>query len=695
MAAPYNLSFNPVWDFVNLTGQQVDDTYYLFTLSNIFPYAYSPVYMSQSGGYWSDPIQLLSNGTLPTNVYWDPDVVYRLELRQGNMQSDPLIYLIENYIPIDSGTGPGPTPSPGNNSTDNLITNPQFIDVPFVSPFTINTAGTTQIAPGWQITTTGSGTLTVSQVNISGINAISPNGTNESYYLSIANNSFSTVTLQQVFNMNGALWTGQAAALSFSVNPNAPVTIDSYLTYSGNVQQSVSFINQLINSTGWQSLTAAVSIDPSVNTNVGVAAYTTLNIMWSGNLTVNITSIQLLGQKEADDSVSYGQIPIERQIDHEFHYYQPQLNFKPIPSLLTGWDFPLNPAQLGTSQTITTTPAYIWDQTIAASFSGTLAVTRNTNTGALQLVTSSANQACYLMQYLSGPQAFETVLSNLAVNLNVYATNASNVTASVYLCYSPTGVIPPLGTSIGAINADGTFTLTPSNGWSFVPQLYTSNGVSLSGLLANTNISNDLRFKGWNGSANIGTSTGNPAFAIIVTFLAPTNATVVEALSISCVAGTIPTRPAPQTADEVLRECQYYYEKSYGQEVLPGATGAPAQANQIVAPMGYSATSGPNYGIMNNAFGCSFNTIKRTVPTLTVYSIAGTSANTSFYYYFNGALTGPVNAPLSTYWTVSTSGTKAFSFACSRSTLYLQTGLGAVSSYIAYNYVADARLGIV
>lgn len=692
MAAPYNLSFNPVWDFVNLTGQQVDHTYYLFTLSNIFPYAYSPVYMSQSGGYWSDPIQLLSNGTLPTNVYWDPDVVYRLELRQGNMQSDPLIYLIENYIPIDSGTGPGPTPATGNNSTDNVITNPQFVDVPFVSPFTITTSGTTQIAPGWQITTTGSGTLTVSQVNINGVNAISPKGTNESYYLSIANNNFATVTLQQVFNMNGALWTGQAAALSLSVNPTAPVTIDAYLSYSGNVQQSTSFFNQLIDSTGWQSFTQAISIDPSVNTNVGAAAYTTLNIMWSGNLTVNITSIQLLGQAVADSTVSYGQIPIERQIDHEFHYYQPGLNFKPIPSLLTGWDFVMNPAQFGANQTITTVPAYIWDQTICASALNNFNVTKPSQTGAFNAVSTVANDGFYMLQYLSTPSAWETELGLLSSNVFAYCNTHPGATGSVHL-YSgnPSSVIPPLsGGTIGIISivsGKATFTLTAAN-WTEIPQLIPgSNVFSLPFLQLIDNPLNN-----WDSFVpNVGVSN----FAIVVVFNVPSAGTSVVVNSISCVQGSVATRPAPQTADEVLRECQYYYEKSYGQEVLAGATGAPAQANQIVAPMGYSVTSGPNYGIMNNAFGCSFNTIKRTVPTLTVYSIAGTSANTSFYYYFNGALTGPVDAALSIYWAVSTSGTKAFSFACSRSTLYLQTGLGAVSSYIAYNYVADARLGIV
>ena len=98
MAVQFNLSFNPVWSMVDLNGLQLDDTYYMFTLSNTVPYNNQAVYTTQDNTTpWSNPIQFLANGTLPVNIYWDDSLVYIIEIRQGNTQADPLIYLVENF----------------------------------------------------------------------------------------------------------------------------------------------------------------------------------------------------------------------------------------------------------------------------------------------------------------------------------------------------------------------------------------------------------------------------------------------------------------------------------------------------------------------------------------------------------------------------------------------------------------------
>src|SRR5579871_1940839 len=121
---PYIRGSNPIWSLVDLTGHQFDDTFYMFVLQNTLPYLDAPTWQDPNGSvFWSNPIQFLANGTLPTNIYLDSDTVYRLEFRQGDSQSDPLIYLIENYVP---GSGGGVTPTDEATTTDNQITNPQF-----------------------------------------------------------------------------------------------------------------------------------------------------------------------------------------------------------------------------------------------------------------------------------------------------------------------------------------------------------------------------------------------------------------------------------------------------------------------------------------------------------------------------------------------------------------------------------------
>ena len=102
----------------------------MFVLDNEIPYAPLPIWQDPYGNVaWTNPIQFLANGTLPNNIYYNPDTVYGLRIReQGNTQQDPLIYLVENYVPGSSGNTPVDEVS---FSTDNQISNPQFALINF------------------------------------------------------------------------------------------------------------------------------------------------------------------------------------------------------------------------------------------------------------------------------------------------------------------------------------------------------------------------------------------------------------------------------------------------------------------------------------------------------------------------------------------------------------------------------------
>jgi hypothetical protein len=685
MAAPYNRSFNPVWDFVDLTGQQVDDTYYLFTLYNTIPYLYAPVYMNQSGTPWSNPIQLLANGTLPVNVYWDPEITYRLELRQGPNQSDPLIYLIENYQPIDSGTGPLP-PSPGNNSTDNLLTNPQFADIQFNAPFLISTENVTPIAPGWEIVTTGIGSLTISQQALPGSTNLPGN---PSYYLSIRNNDFITVSLRQTFQRNGALWTGEYAAISFLVNPTSPTEIKAYLSYSDTVQRTSNIIDNIF-PVGWSPITGVSGlIDESTNTFTGNAAFTTLNIDWSGNTTVNITNLQLIGQDVADDTITYAQVPIERQIDHEFHYYFPQLAYKPIPSYLVAWDFPLNPCQaLGpTGVTSSASSYYVADQTILfQTVASNFTMTKNTRGLSF---TSAAPSTFALIQYLDGTTPVELLQQRMSALLQGFV-NTGAITATVNLVWTQNSSLPDLNTGASVVtsvtSSSGVPVTAYASGWNPVLRKLGAAQCQL------TPTSSINTFTGFDSTA-VSNITNAKFFAFVISFDTAAASQVITVSRASLNGGDIATLPAPQTPDEVLRECQYYYEQSYGLGITHGAH----TENMLMATQGIYG-SGTTVSLITKSWGIQYLTVKRTTPALLLYNEAGTSGNVTGHIQSAGI--GINNGSLSAAnWTVTNAGQKSVVLVNVNGSISLlqaaSVGTIAIDGYITYHYTADARLGLV
>ncbi len=73
--------YNPIWALFNLQGRIFDDTYYMFVLENFIPYIPVTVYHDVDLTVpWTQPIQFLSNGTLPVDIFFVPGVD-RLEFR--------------------------------------------------------------------------------------------------------------------------------------------------------------------------------------------------------------------------------------------------------------------------------------------------------------------------------------------------------------------------------------------------------------------------------------------------------------------------------------------------------------------------------------------------------------------------------------------------------------------------------------
>ena len=692
-----SLSFNPIWSFVDLNGNQLDDTYYLFTLANEFPYIYSPIFQDTNEPNptpWSDPIQFLANGTLPYNLYWDTDVVYRLEIRQGNMQSDPLIYLVENYIP-----GSNSSPIPGtSNSTENQISNPQFAFVNFngtPNPTFTSTGDTIEFAPDWKIVTTGSsGSVTITQLAFEGVDGID---SNPSHGISIVSSGWTSIALRQRFNHNGALWAGEAVAVSLVASASNPVDFAATIIYSDGTRNDI-IENQF--TIGYQTFANAIDIPASSNIDAPDVAYTDFEISWSGSLTVNLTSIQLVGQDDADPLFAYQQVTIERHLDNEFHYYKPLLDFKPIPSYLVGWDFPLNPAQFGSTALGAigaNKSAYVWDQTIVFQSTDSAITPSRSAAGNLVLTVGGTASKTAIIQYAAGNEAKALLLNNLSVNTYLKASAATPITISLWYTANASLPVVTAGTNnslVTGLDANGYPTVIA--GWVEVARITTQKAQFTSA----TSLDSDTAtngFSGWQALANSVASTAT-FFAIVVGTGSIAAAGTIEFGSVSLVPGDIPTIPAPQTPDEVLRETSYYFETSYSPA---NSIGAATEDNALLIKQ-LALGNGTDVSVYPDFFSFQYRVPKYSSScTVTLYSTAGTINKVSAIALSTTTSSGQVDATVATFWKTIDTNNKSSWYKPTGPIVNTQlTNSGGASQLlprgaIEFHYVVDSRLGIV
>jgi microcystin-dependent protein len=317
---------NPIWYNVDLDSNSFDDNYYIWFLQNTIPYLPSnEVFLDVDGVTHAPcPIRYLGNGTLPPDIFFSEGQVYRLEFRHnisGNppSQSDPLIYLVENWVP--NGASSGPIPGNALGMTDNQITNPQFYLKNFDTSLVLNTAGTYAVAPGWSITLTGSGTCTITQITLTDGESTK---TNASYALRVALAGWSSAYLSQRFQANGVLWknTPLNAQCEVRLFVDGPRAISGALYVStGSGQQVTSlFAAQLV-------LSAFLPINEAVdqvtwnNTDIPPNAWVEMRINLP-NSTLDITSVQIL-PLSTPAPVPFDQDSIQRQIDHTYNTAYP------------------------------------------------------------------------------------------------------------------------------------------------------------------------------------------------------------------------------------------------------------------------------------------------------------------------------------------------------------------------------------
>jgi len=684
---------NPIWSEVDLTGKIFDDTYYLWILENQIPYVPATVYHDPDlNTPWTDPIQFLGNGTLPNDIYFEADVVYRLEFRQhidpftGPSQSDPLIYLVENYV---AGTG-GSTPvNTVAFTSDNQVSNPQFALVDFTSPFTFTGAAPAspiQIGPDWVLELAGSGTVTLNQVPL---NNTTPNPSNAPYALELTLSGWTanSVFLRQRFYQNGMLWANKIVSSTITAKVNGiNQAISANLVDSNNSTLTNVLTVPAVDQT-FNEFTGHGTLPATTNPNVPPSAYIDYKLALPSNCDIFVSSIQLIVEDMPVEQ-SFIQDSINRQIDYTFHDYRSSILFQPKDDILVAWNFSLNPwQQRTTAPTTIGSNIYITDQTIlSAQNPGSLSVSRATN-GQLAITTVAATtqQNFALVQYIDPTSILPywgSILSSLAT-LSLTTTHGTLLNLKMKLIYSAT--LPS--------------TVDPIASWASNEPVFTGQWTAINPINSPVNVlangNGQFAYNGFQMPALAG-STQCLGIVFYTTSALGQN-DVVSYNRISLVPNQFAIDSNPKTSDQVLRDSFFYYESSYAPGVL---FGTPTAGGSLFAEM-LGIKAGTD-SVRSRSFGFPFKEVARTTaPLVTLFSpITGTSGAVSANLLQNGSgpVGGTADATVSSFWATFLVSAPGLMYKCANGSSLLSgitTSADAnPEGFITYHYTKDARLGL-
>lgn len=692
--------YDPIWKEFDLSGNIFDDTFYLFVLQNDIPYMPETVWQDPYGNVvWSNPIQFYANGTLPDNIYFDPDTVYRLEFRQGDTQSDPLIYVVENYVPGSSGDNPI---ADTTFSTDNQITNPQFSIVNFTSPLTLSSISTQtiDIAPGWFLHLAGNGNVTLTQVTL---NSSVSDPTNASYALQIQlSGSWSNAYLSQKFQRNGVLWSNTFLSSSImALSGDAPQTISASLVNSQGATVA-SLLSPVSLTETFNSYPGVVEVPASTNTDLPPTAYVEYRLALPSNCNITLSSVQMISGDVAV-AYPYEQTTLERQEDQTFHYYRSRLSNMPIPNWLIGWDFGLNPCQIlghnpGISGLGNNLSRYIADQTISFESVGNVVSYAFTKASGITASTTGTTQIA-LVQYLEANSCQEIINQLFSMKLSgSVSVGTLSGTISVYWTSSSTlpNVAPGTNLSlVSAMNAGGIPTI--GNGsWTEITR---ASGIGR-GTFQLTTTNNTFDFNSYDATSQPSINTAT-YLAIVIGFDSMISSQTFTLKYCTLNSGNIATPPPAMTFQQTLSALEYYYEQSYPYINIAGGT---TTTNQVSSEQGLYSNVPTAIGMYARNFSFKFRTQKVKAALVTLYSTVTPNAPGTvrgIVYNNNVALnTTGTDITVSSAWS-SVSGEKGINYTSNvspASPLLSQAGvLTSTNAYtvINFQYVADARLGIV
>lgn len=595
--------------------------------------------------------------------------------------------------------------------TVNQITNPQFVEalIPTAGiTITVSGAMTIPVAPGWFIDVSGAGTIFLQQ---DPLDIQTP--ADAPFALIIRTTGDTSGTLYQTITNSPRLLFEESIAGYLEIN--SATAFDLTMAYVPSQGSSgADIITEAVPANNeWTPLRGAVTIDGVANTDSGTDGFVkiTINIPTLANF--SITSVQVQGVADENVIPTFAQISTPIQESQLFYYWQEWLNYKPIPSYLVGWDFPLNPAQPnGDSGNFSAAPAiangsaYAWDQTILfATVASQLTYDRDSSTGGLKIATGGATSFA-VVQYLPAQQAKALLSQHNAVSIQGFfadgaVTPATTINGTVTLAWTG-GTLPDLKTPtfqsvVVSVPTTAIPTLSVASTWNLVPNVPLGNNPAFT--LGGASSKTPIYLSGWDASAQNTSSATWMAIIISFTTLESTQTVTLDFCGLF--GGDIATRPAPQTNDQVLRECQYYYESSYNIGTVPGTATLNGQRS---APQ-VTRDNGATTQAYANAFNVDFNTMKiNNIPSMTFYNPAVLNASNAVlaWLYVNDGVTANPSAPIvfSAFYNTASTGQKTYSCVPSTTTaapyyLISNSNIGApLAAFINYHFTADSRLGL-
>jgi hypothetical protein len=664
-------------------------------------------------------ITLSAVGTVQNNAGENIILYYLPFLNESSTEQD--LYFAEIYdsngnLQFTREAWPNPVAGGGvtpplqtSSDQDNQIANPSFTNI-FLNDganvFNFSTASNERIsiAPDWEIVVSGSGSVTITRDAVDGNQKIP---TSPPYELTFTIGSGITqCLLNQRMNTNSGIWASTDFSPiflsgSFVARNTAVGDLTFEMVYAPSSGAShIIFSDQIDNNYKFHGSTST-QVPYSSDGNFGKNGYVDIYVKLPIASSFKISSINLFVSYDKPDSVLPSIDSSNRNTAYQGDYYIPRLNKKPIPSFMQAWDFSVNPFQFGLPA-IPGSPDYIADQTIAQIVGGATATTaRSPVVKGLSVTTSGTNSAFMLMQYLEEGDAYAVLGKRLSANIFAYTSTAGvTIPVRVYLFRAPSGTGFPL--NLGTLSSDGNFSLT-AGGWTQVPrsnlpQAQKTLNVSSSGDIYNE--SNDIGFNGW--QITDPTQLNNTGqFCMVVTFGCP-NSAVVNIGSISLVPGDIPCRPAPQSKAEVLEICQKYYEKSYNPNVAPGTV---TYENQLMSiqttyPNDDPTNNGKQRNMVASLFGFRYQTLKRVVPSLSIYNPrTGSNGSVQAYMSRPGVDIAEQSLVFSSFYgdQFLDRGRRAANFRGINPAfaMTVNNNMIGLEASIRYHFVADARLGKV
>jgi hypothetical protein len=647
-----------------------------------------------------NPINLGAFGTISDNAgnnvalyyypYDDAGAVqlYYVEVRNAN----GVLQFTREAWPPNVNEADNPNNAIGNIA--NQLSNPQFAQVSFLpnNPLTITIAGaattTTAIAPDWDLVTVTSGASTV-QIQRNSIAGTQAFPFNPPYTLTITPGAnIASLKLRQRLNNNPNIW---APAIPNALNGYLASTIllapasSVIMEYqpSGQAVQVLLTANNI--SGAFAQFNNTVQLLPDNNPQNSDIGFVDILLNLPVGAPTTFSNVQVVPLNTNQINIVYDQTPVNRQADQLFNYWQSLLNYKPISSYLVGWDFALNPAQVGSTFAASgagaNTSRYTWDQTIIfQSANNGPTVSRGPNQ---TLVIGATNNSQFaIIQYLPAATARKILNDDISATITVISQVATTLNGKISLWYTTDVALPNINANaslVATLDAtgkpatfNGNWTEVFRGGSTFGNSLgdaaFTVTGNSAGG---NFTPAHTYGFSGWNVAAanNIAADTAT-FFAIVVGFETLLATRQIAVGSISLVPGKIPTIPSPQSASAVLMDCERYYQKSFAPATVP--------AQAVGANTGDWQTTGYQTA---NPVGVYFPSIvlKTTMlapPAVTLYN--PTQANANPWNYDTGVSGGGVS--------INNISTKQFQVSFSGQNIY--------GDRWGVHWTADRRLGV-